>query len=384
MASTPLTQTSTLYAKWKPGTTYTVTFNSNGGSTIAAKTGVAANTKIAEPEKPLKEGAAFDGWYKEEALTTAWDFAIDTVHTNTILYAKWKDAITYTVTFNSNGGSTVPQKIGIVKDTTITKPADPTRNGYSFLGWYKESTLKTEWKFATDKVTGTTTLYAKWKYVGGDWPGNPSDPGVPSGAITINPNGMGATVSLMQGSTIVSASQMQALAWANQGGAVVLYGNGYTITFPRGAISSYAANWPVDFGLRVNSGVYYGAVQSAAWNNGLVLVIDFNHNGELPGQAQISFSLGAQYAGKKLDYYYYNPQTGRLEHRQTATADRSGNVTVTQSRCSTYAFTLKGAGGTGIPKTGDNINTIPYVLWGLAALCGGAFTYRRKFKAGNA
>lgn len=67
----------------------------------------------------------------------------------------------WTVTFDSQGGSSVAsQKVEHGK--TATKPADPTRDNYSFLGWYEESAAITEFDFATP-ITANRTLYAGWK-----------------------------------------------------------------------------------------------------------------------------------------------------------------------------------------------------------------------------
>jgi len=71
-------------------------------------------------------------------------------------------APTYTVTFNSNEGSAVSPITGIAYNATITLPTDPTKEGYTFGGWYKESECTDDWDFATDKVTSNVTLYAKW------------------------------------------------------------------------------------------------------------------------------------------------------------------------------------------------------------------------------
>lgn len=74
------------------------------------------------------------------------------------------DPVKYRVTFESNGGQTV-NAIEVTKDGLIPKPTDPTRDGYTFGGWYKESGLTNPWVFATDKVVANTTLYAKWTAV---------------------------------------------------------------------------------------------------------------------------------------------------------------------------------------------------------------------------
>ena len=70
--------------------TFTVTFNSQGGSNVAAIKKVAAGENITKPEDPTKEGSDFDGWYKEAACTNAWDFAKDVVTSDVTLYAKWE------------------------------------------------------------------------------------------------------------------------------------------------------------------------------------------------------------------------------------------------------------------------------------------------------
>jgi uncharacterized repeat protein (TIGR02543 family) len=70
-------------------TTYTVTFNTNGGSSVASKT-VTASTKVAKPADPTKEEFIFAGWYTDAALTTAYNF--DALVTKSFtLYAKWTD-----------------------------------------------------------------------------------------------------------------------------------------------------------------------------------------------------------------------------------------------------------------------------------------------------
>ena len=69
-----------------------------------------------------------------------------------------------TVTFDAQGGSAVPSQI-VNYNSTITKPADPARSGYSFAGWYTDTTYTTQWNFANDKVTDDVTLYAKWNIV---------------------------------------------------------------------------------------------------------------------------------------------------------------------------------------------------------------------------
>ena len=67
---------------------------------------------------------------------------------------------TYTVTFNSNGGSAVASAT-VEHGSTVAKPAAPTRSGYTFGGWYSDEGLTTVYDFSAS-VTGDITLYAKW------------------------------------------------------------------------------------------------------------------------------------------------------------------------------------------------------------------------------
>lgn len=70
--------------------TYTVTFNSNGGSEVKAQR-IAANGVASEPEMPVKEGYTFGGWYSDKELTNQYDFA-EKVKANITLYAKWTES----------------------------------------------------------------------------------------------------------------------------------------------------------------------------------------------------------------------------------------------------------------------------------------------------
>ena len=68
----------------------------------------------------------------------------------------------YTVTFNSKGGSAVESK-AVLAFEKVEKPQDPTFEGYTFLGWYKEDACLQEFDFETEVITEDITLYAKWK-----------------------------------------------------------------------------------------------------------------------------------------------------------------------------------------------------------------------------
>lgn len=67
----------------------------------------------------------------------------------------------WTVVFNSNGGSACNTKFVATADGKLVKPADPTRDGYTFGGWYTDETCAQAYDFSTP-VTADLTLYAKW------------------------------------------------------------------------------------------------------------------------------------------------------------------------------------------------------------------------------
>lgn len=159
-ASDKVTDNITLYAKWAANT-YTITFDTAGGSEIAPIT-QDYGTVITAPEAPTREGYTFIGWDKEIPTTMPTE--------NMTVTAQWK-INRYTITFDTNGGSEIApitQEYG----THITAPADPTREGYTFIGWDREIpttmpaeniTLKARWK-DIEKPTGEIIIGTnKWR-----------------------------------------------------------------------------------------------------------------------------------------------------------------------------------------------------------------------------
>lgn len=68
----------------------------------------------------------------------------------------------HTVSFDSQGGSEVPNLTNVTSGTTINAPSAPTKEGYTFIGWYKDQAGTEVWNFTTATVTSNITLYAKW------------------------------------------------------------------------------------------------------------------------------------------------------------------------------------------------------------------------------
>ncbi len=154
----------TLYAKWSVNS-YTVTFNTNGGSEI---TSVSADhgSKLTAPTAPTKTGYGFDGWYKEEALTSAWDFDKDTVTAAVTLYAKWK-AGSFTISYELNGGiNAEANPANYTIETADITLAAPSRTGYTFGGWFEKEDLSGDAVSTIAKgSSGDKKVYAKWTAV---------------------------------------------------------------------------------------------------------------------------------------------------------------------------------------------------------------------------
>ena len=133
----------TLYPVWNTNK-YTITFDTNGGSEIAPIT-QDYGTAITTPADPTREGYTFIGWDTEIPTTMPAE--------NMIITAKWK-VNQYTITFDSNGGSEIAP---ITQDygTAIAAPADPTREGYTFIGWDKA--------IPTTMPAENMTVTAQWK-----------------------------------------------------------------------------------------------------------------------------------------------------------------------------------------------------------------------------
>ncbi|WP_180339382.1 InlB B-repeat-containing protein, partial [Peptoniphilus catoniae] len=140
----------------------TVTFNTNGGTAINPQT-ITAGGHVTKPTDPTKDGYTFAGWYKDAGLTTPFDFVNETINTDITLYAKWTQnaPTSYTVTFNTNGGSAVASQT-ITAGGHVTKPTDPTKDGYTFAGWYKDAEFTTPFDFVNETINTDTTIYAKW------------------------------------------------------------------------------------------------------------------------------------------------------------------------------------------------------------------------------
>ena len=142
---------------------YQVDFNYEDSEGIMQKTSILVEEGMSITSLNVSRvGYTFIGWFLSEdegvTLTSEWDFVNDIVNENVNLYASWQ-INQYTITFESNGGTSV-DPITQDYDSEIIKPI-PSRDGYTFDGWYIDSELTNEFSFEAMPAENVT-VYAKW------------------------------------------------------------------------------------------------------------------------------------------------------------------------------------------------------------------------------
>ena len=142
------------------------------------------------PYDPERKGYAFLGWYKDAACTMPWDFERDVVEVSydkygiriqeeLCLYAKWQLAVPILWLYNypDAPSKNIYTKVLEAPSEAITAPPEvPTRDGYTFVGWYKDAECTVPFVPSSDTVpkieynseTGQRIydeiwLYAKWE-----------------------------------------------------------------------------------------------------------------------------------------------------------------------------------------------------------------------------
>ena len=157
-----------------PGTQlYTITFDTNGHGSESVPNMTTNNYgKFSSLPTLDNDGSyQFIGWYTEKSGGTKVAENETSFNENTTLYAHWNytgggggggGSVTtkYTLTFDTNGGSAIA-KVTKEKGTTVDlEQYVPTREGYTFAGWYSDEALTQ--KVTSVKLNANTTVYAKW------------------------------------------------------------------------------------------------------------------------------------------------------------------------------------------------------------------------------
>ena len=129
---------------------YTVSFNSDGGSSVANQTvdwGTSATLTT-----PTRDGYAFKGWF----LPNGTQYTNQAIKSNTSLTARW-ERNRFTITFNSDGGSAVENKAVMLNNSIPL--TTPTKEGYNFKGWFMSDGTQ----YTNQPVTDDMTLTARWE-----------------------------------------------------------------------------------------------------------------------------------------------------------------------------------------------------------------------------
>lgn len=145
---------------------YNVVFDVNAGEDVVTNEPsvirVVEGQKAVEPSPdPGRAGYDFKGWYRNsEGSGSEYDFNTP-ITGNLTLYAKWDITIIYhDVTVDYMGAGT-NNTFEIAEGNLLSQPAEPTRTGYRFAGWYIDQSFSSQYNF-TNQVTTDFTIYAKW------------------------------------------------------------------------------------------------------------------------------------------------------------------------------------------------------------------------------
>ena len=148
----------TLYAHWSVNA-YTLAFDGNGGKASESSRKVQYGNQYGTLPTATRTGYAFQGWYTARSGGSQVSSSTTMEAANTTVYAHWT-VNTYTVSFDSNGGSAVASQ-SVRYGSKATQPANPTRAGHTFQGWYTARSGGSKYDFGT-AVTGDVTLHAHW------------------------------------------------------------------------------------------------------------------------------------------------------------------------------------------------------------------------------
>ena len=151
--NTPVTADLILKAEWEK-TSFFVTLDFANGADYQ-KHIVTKGATFYEPKDPVRDGYYFAGWNNGD---TKFDFSTKITEDIT-LTAQWEKKTAYKVTFDTMGGSEVETQV-VEENTLVKRPSDPTRNGYTFGGWYLAD--GTAFNFFSTIVKENLTLYALW------------------------------------------------------------------------------------------------------------------------------------------------------------------------------------------------------------------------------
>lgn len=139
-----------------------VSFFVDGGSPIA-NISVEHEKRINLPTAE-KEGHTFLGWYVSTSPTAERFDGFTPITQSMTLYARYR-MNTYSVTYETNGGSSIPSSSYLYNEH-LNVPEEPLKNGFRFIGWYSDQALQQRYTFNA-MPAHDVILYAKWDQING-------------------------------------------------------------------------------------------------------------------------------------------------------------------------------------------------------------------------
>jgi uncharacterized repeat protein (TIGR02543 family) len=160
--STPPDGNLVVHAQWtqiSANTVFTVTYEEYGGTTVPNATFLSGGT-VTLPPAPTRAGYTFDGWFTEQTDGTMFNASFSPPAENLVVHAQWTQ-IPFAVTFEEHGGTAVPDET-FVSGGTLALPANPTRAGYTFNGWFTAQTGGTKYGSIASPPDGNLVVHAQW------------------------------------------------------------------------------------------------------------------------------------------------------------------------------------------------------------------------------
>jgi uncharacterized repeat protein (TIGR02543 family)/LPXTG-motif cell wall-anchored protein len=347
-----------VHAQWtqiSANTVFTVTYEEYGGTTVPNTTFVSGGT-VALPADPTRAGYTFDGWFTEETDGTRFNSTFSPTDENVVVHAQWTQ-IPFSVTFEEHGGTSVPDS-EFVSGGTVTLPADPTRTGYTFNGWFTAQTGGTKYNASFSPSDGNVTVHAQWT----------QNPAPTPFSVTYEEHG-GTSV---PDSTFVSGGTVTLPADPTRTGYTF---NGW-FTAQTGGTKYNASFSPSDGNVTVH----------AQWTRDPFSVTYEEHGGtSVPDSTFVSGGTVTLPADPTRAGYTFNgwftAQTGGTKYNASFSPS-DGNVTVhaqwTQNQAPTPLTVAVSATQPVLPKTGNNVESLLLAAFALMIL--GLFVRARPTK----
>ena len=260
----------TYYAHWN-AVEYTANFNGNGGTDGASITKGYGKALGTLPTS-TRDGYTFAGWFTESTGGTPVTETTTMPLNGATYYAHW-NAVEYTANFNGNGGTdgaSITKGYGKALGTLPTS----TRDGYTFAGWYTESTGGTPVTEATTMPLNGATYYAHWDEetfdvtfvigVDGDYSKKPDNPRISA--------------------TIDSSS--------------ISIGSSYTIQLKNSEVLEYTASADYYHPISNGSGTLTNITEDTT------IYINFTLNNEVQGHTTFNLNTSTTKLGKRISGYY--------------------------------------------------------------------------------